>query len=62
MLDDGRLVALDWWKPAEEGHRYWLLSAEDRPRPDVIAVRDWVLEEAAATEGPLVDVSSENEH
>jgi LysR family glycine cleavage system transcriptional activator len=62
MLDDGRLVALDWWKPAEEGHRYWLLSAEERPRPDVIAVRDWVLEEAAATEGPLVDVSSETEH
>jgi DNA-binding transcriptional LysR family regulator len=46
MLDDGRLVALQWWEQAEEGHRYWLVSAEDQPRPDVVALRDWVLEEA----------------
>lgn len=50
MLDDGRLVALDWWTRAEEGHRYWLIRAEDRPRADVVAVENWVLDEALATE------------
>jgi LysR family glycine cleavage system transcriptional activator len=47
MLDDGRLVALKWWKQADEGHSYWLITAEEQPRADVLAVRDWLLEEAA---------------
>ena len=50
MLDDGRLVALEWWKQTEVGHRYWLICAEERPRADVVAVRDWVLDEALAGE------------
>jgi DNA-binding transcriptional LysR family regulator len=53
MLEDGRLVALDWWEQTEEGHRYWLISAEERPRSDVIAVRNWVVEEALASEAPV---------
>ena len=52
MLDDGRLFALDWWEQTEEGHRYWLILAEERPRSDVVAVRDWVLEEALASAEP----------
>jgi LysR family glycine cleavage system transcriptional activator len=50
MLEDGQLVALDWWKQAEEEHRYWLICAEERPRSDVVAVHDWILEEALASE------------
>jgi LysR family glycine cleavage system transcriptional activator len=46
MLDDGRLVDLAWWPRKEEGHGYWLISAEDRPRPGVLAFRNWLLAEA----------------
>lgn len=47
MLDDGRLAALNWWDPAEATpHAYWLVTADELPRPDVVAVAKWILEEA----------------
>jgi DNA-binding transcriptional LysR family regulator len=52
MLADGRLMALPWWEPTESEHSYWLISVEDRARPAVIAVRDWIVEEAEQQNEP----------
>ena len=47
MLDDQRLVRLSTSRPGPaNNHAYWLMQADVAPRPDVVAVSDWIIAEA----------------
>jgi LysR family glycine cleavage system transcriptional activator len=48
MLDDGRLAVFDREPHAPSiGYGYWLVRADQEPRPDVLRVTDWIQSEAA---------------
>jgi LysR family transcriptional regulator, glycine cleavage system transcriptional activator len=49
MLDDGRLAAFDHdSQDPSVSYAYWLVRADQEPRPDVLRVTDWIRSEAAA--------------
>jgi DNA-binding transcriptional LysR family regulator len=49
MLDDGRLAVFDHDpRDPSTSYAYWLVRAEQEPRPAVLRVTDWIQSEAAA--------------
>lgn len=48
LLSSGQLVRVDSAPPVESGHGYWLLAAEETPRPEVKRVAEWITSAAAA--------------
>ena len=51
MLDDGRLVAAANMSPGISEYAYWLCLASSTPRREVMAFRDWIIEEAKEDAG-----------
>lgn len=49
LLDDRRLVPLGASQPAGTDRAYWLVHVDDRSRPEVRQVSDWICAEALAS-------------
>lgn len=50
LIDKGKLEIVAPMKEwTEEGHSYWLLQADERPRSEVLKVAKWIQDEAAKT-------------
>jgi LysR family glycine cleavage system transcriptional activator len=59
LVDAGRLVILESPRGSvATSHAYWLLEANERPRPEVRHVANWVKAEASATEQWRVGLQS----
>ncbi|CAD5105952.1 LysR substrate-binding domain-containing protein [Zestomonas carbonaria] len=49
LIDEGRLAVIGPPEGDSVSHAYWLIRAEERPRPEVLSVATWI--EAEAREG-----------
>ena len=53
MLKDGRLVAQPGIAIASSDYAYWLIQASANPRPEVAALRDWLMREVERMAGDI---------
>jgi LysR family glycine cleavage system transcriptional activator len=58
MLADGRLVAQMERRLQVDDYGYWLMQASGPQRPDVTALRDWLVAQAALTSDELAQIGA----